>query len=215
MLRRPPFTAARLQFWRLRIFRRRGIEGATAPGWPSRQAKRQPARRSGVLSKSVCDRIVGLASEEGGKRFRFWDWKKDLPLWLRGFGGSRGIRWNGTRTKCGTSSRKCLRYCWDFKARRVPQQVKNFTSSRQKRRWERIYAVVRRIPRRRVATYGQVAALAGSAAPRPPGWLCPSRAARGHRRALAPRRQRQRRGESRARRQGGSRSSSRCSDASA
>ena len=29
------------------------------------------------------------------------------------------------------------------------------------RRWERIYAVVRRIPRRRVATYGQVAALAG------------------------------------------------------
>jgi methylated-DNA-protein-cysteine methyltransferase-like protein len=28
-------------------------------------------------------------------------------------------------------------------------------------RWERIYAVVRRIPRGRVATYGQVAALAG------------------------------------------------------
>jgi methylated-DNA-protein-cysteine methyltransferase-like protein len=29
------------------------------------------------------------------------------------------------------------------------------------RRWERIYAVVRRIPRGRVATYGQVAAMAG------------------------------------------------------
>ena len=29
------------------------------------------------------------------------------------------------------------------------------------RRWERVYAVVRRIPRGRVATYGQVAALAG------------------------------------------------------
>jgi methylated-DNA-protein-cysteine methyltransferase-like protein len=29
--------------------------------------------------------------------------------------------------------------------------------------WERIYAVVRRIPRGRVATYGQVAALAGLA----------------------------------------------------
>jgi methylated-DNA-protein-cysteine methyltransferase-like protein len=28
-------------------------------------------------------------------------------------------------------------------------------------RWERVYAVVRRIPRGRVATYGQVAALAG------------------------------------------------------
>ncbi|HYM62932.1 MAG TPA: MGMT family protein [Thermoanaerobaculia bacterium] len=29
------------------------------------------------------------------------------------------------------------------------------------KRWQRIYAVVRRIPRGRVATYGQVAALAG------------------------------------------------------
>lgn len=35
--------------------------------------------------------------------------------------------------------------------------MKNFTSDR----WRRIYAVVRRIPRGRVATYGQVAALAG------------------------------------------------------
>lgn len=34
------------------------------------------------------------------------------------------------------------------------------------RTWERVYAVVRRIPRGRVATYGQVAALAGS--PRAP-----------------------------------------------
>jgi methylated-DNA-protein-cysteine methyltransferase-like protein len=32
---------------------------------------------------------------------------------------------------------------------------------RGSRRWERVYAVVRRIPRGRVATYGQVAALAG------------------------------------------------------
>jgi methylated-DNA-protein-cysteine methyltransferase-like protein len=42
----------------------------------------------------------------------------------------------------------------------MPSQVKTFTSS-QKRRWERIYDVVRRIPRGRVATYGQVASLAG------------------------------------------------------
>jgi methylated-DNA-protein-cysteine methyltransferase-like protein len=35
--------------------------------------------------------------------------------------------------------------------------VKTFTSAR----WRRIYAVVKRIPRGRVATYGQVAALAG------------------------------------------------------
>jgi methylated-DNA-protein-cysteine methyltransferase-like protein len=50
--------------------------------------------------------------------------------------------------------------------------VKTFTSHRaeqparsprsaEERRWERIYAVVRRIPRGRVATYGQVATLAG------------------------------------------------------
>jgi len=39
----------------------------------------------------------------------------------------------------------------------MPRQVKTFTSSR----WERIYAVVRRIPAGRVATYGQVASLAG------------------------------------------------------
>ena len=32
---------------------------------------------------------------------------------------------------------------------------------RPKDTWQRIYAVVRRIPRGRVATYGQVAALAG------------------------------------------------------
>ena len=63
----------------------------------------------------------------------------------------------------------------------MPSQVKSFTSAVKQsaqrfakvkpiaksargvpeRRWERIYAVVRRIPRRRVATYGQVAALAG------------------------------------------------------
>ncbi len=49
----------------------------------------------------------------------------------------------------------------------MPSQVKTFTSSSgppskaQARRWERIYAVVRRIPKGRVATYGQVAALAG------------------------------------------------------
>ena len=53
----------------------------------------------------------------------------------------------------------------------MPRQVKTFTSSRspardqpaaaEKRRWERIYSVVRRIPRGRVATYGQVAVLAG------------------------------------------------------
>ena len=42
----------------------------------------------------------------------------------------------------------------------MPRQVKTFTSSPEPR-WERIYAVVRRIPKRRVATYGQVAALAG------------------------------------------------------
>ena len=42
----------------------------------------------------------------------------------------------------------------------MPRQVKTFTSA-QERRWERFYAVIRRIPRRRVATYGQVAALAG------------------------------------------------------
>jgi O-6-methylguanine DNA methyltransferase len=42
----------------------------------------------------------------------------------------------------------------------MPLQVKTFTSA-QKRRWERIYDVVRRIPKGRVATYGQVAALAG------------------------------------------------------
>jgi methylated-DNA-protein-cysteine methyltransferase-like protein len=37
--------------------------------------------------------------------------------------------------------------------------------------WERIYAVVRRIPRGRVATYGQVAALAGfPRAPRVAGY---------------------------------------------
>ncbi len=35
------------------------------------------------------------------------------------------------------------------------------TGKPQKGRWERIYAVVRRIPRGRVATYGQVARLAG------------------------------------------------------
>lgn len=34
-------------------------------------------------------------------------------------------------------------------------------SDRSRKRWERIYAVVRRIPRGRVATYGQVATLAG------------------------------------------------------
>jgi methylated-DNA-protein-cysteine methyltransferase-like protein len=45
----------------------------------------------------------------------------------------------------------------------MPPQVKIFTSASEAtpRRWERIYAVVRRIPRGRVATYGQVAALAG------------------------------------------------------
>jgi methylated-DNA-protein-cysteine methyltransferase related protein len=57
----------------------------------------------------------------------------------------------------------------------MPRQVKTFTSGAAtprvppggqvstpvQRRWERIYAVVRRIPRGRVATYGQVAALAG------------------------------------------------------
>jgi methylated-DNA-protein-cysteine methyltransferase-like protein len=32
---------------------------------------------------------------------------------------------------------------------------------RRESRWERVYAVVRRIPRGRVATYGDVAALAG------------------------------------------------------
>jgi methylated-DNA-protein-cysteine methyltransferase-like protein len=42
----------------------------------------------------------------------------------------------------------------------MPRQVKSFTSA-QERRWERIYAVVRKIPRGRVATYGQVASLAG------------------------------------------------------
>jgi len=34
-------------------------------------------------------------------------------------------------------------------------------SARSRKRWESIYAVVRRIPRGRVATYGQVATLAG------------------------------------------------------
>jgi methylated-DNA-protein-cysteine methyltransferase-like protein len=58
----------------------------------------------------------------------------------------------------------------------MPLQVKTFTSSRkargaararsgpgllEQRRWERIYDVVRRIPKGRVATYGQVASLAG------------------------------------------------------
>lgn len=64
----------------------------------------------------------------------------------------------------------------------MPRQVKTFTRSRTRtrpgaearpgstrpaaasapeRRWERIYAVVRRVPRGQVATYGQVAALAG------------------------------------------------------
>jgi methylated-DNA-protein-cysteine methyltransferase-like protein len=45
----------------------------------------------------------------------------------------------------------------------MPRQVKTFTSAGEPapRRWERIYAVVRRIPRGRVATYGQVAVLAG------------------------------------------------------
>jgi methylated-DNA-protein-cysteine methyltransferase related protein len=39
------------------------------------------------------------------------------------------------------------------------------------RTWERVYAVVRRIPRGRVATYGQVAALAGfPRAPRVAGY---------------------------------------------
>jgi len=39
------------------------------------------------------------------------------------------------------------------------------------RNWERVYAVVRRIPRGRVATYGQVAALAGyPRAPRVAGY---------------------------------------------
>lgn len=42
----------------------------------------------------------------------------------------------------------------------MPRQVKTFTNARE-RRWERIYDVIRRIPRGRVATYGQVAALAG------------------------------------------------------
>ena len=54
---------------------KRGIEGAAAPGWPSRQAKRQPARRSGVLSKSVV--VIGSSGwrrRKEGKRFRFWDW---------------------------------------------------------------------------------------------------------------------------------------------
>ena len=50
--------------------------------------------------------------------------------------------------------------CRDSRARTMPRQVKTFTSA-QKRRWERIYDVVRRIPKGRVATYGQVAALAG------------------------------------------------------
>ena len=45
----------------------------------------------------------------------------------------------------------------------MPRQVKRFTSAQgaAPARWERIYAVVRDIPRGRVATYGQVAALAG------------------------------------------------------
>ena len=45
----------------------------------------------------------------------------------------------------------------------MPWQVKTFTSPPEatSRRWKRIYAVVRRIPRGRVATYGQVAVLAG------------------------------------------------------
>jgi len=39
--------------------------------------------------------------------------------------------------------------------------VKRAASEERAGRFERIYAVVRRIPRRRVASYGQVAALAG------------------------------------------------------
>lgn len=42
----------------------------------------------------------------------------------------------------------------------MPREVKAFSSA-QERRWERIYSVVRRIPKGRVATYGQVATLAG------------------------------------------------------
>lgn len=51
-------------------------------------------------------------------------------------------------------------YCGKFRARTMPRREKVLTSA-QERRWDRIYDVVLRIPRGRVATYGQVAALAG------------------------------------------------------
>jgi methylated-DNA-protein-cysteine methyltransferase related protein len=44
---------------------------------------------------------------------------------------------------------------------RVPAIAAVLPRSRPPGRWERVYAVVRRVPRGRVATYGQVAALAG------------------------------------------------------
>lgn len=44
------------------------------------------------------------------------------------------------------------------------------TELRGARRYERIYALVRRIPRGRVATYGQIAALEGHSTPRQVGY---------------------------------------------
>jgi methylated-DNA-protein-cysteine methyltransferase-like protein len=41
------------------------------------------------------------------------------------------------------------------------RMMRKVLKAKQPGRWERIYAVVRRIPRGRVATYGQVAGLAG------------------------------------------------------
>ncbi len=42
-----------------------------------------------------------------------------------------------------------------------PPEARRGSVQRAPSRWERVYAVVRRIPRGRVATYGQVARLAG------------------------------------------------------
>ena len=82
----------------------------------------------------------------------------------------------------------------DSRARKMPRQVKTFTSA-QKRRWERIYEVVRRIPRGRVATYGQVAALAGLPRHARQVGYALHVAARVDQGAVAPRHQRQGRGE--------------------
>ena len=45
--------------------------------------------------------------------------------------------------------------------RRLPAGAAVLPTARAPSRWERVYSVVRRIPRGRVATYGQVAVLAG------------------------------------------------------